>query len=32
VKGEFFNATLPALLPKRMVDRVIAGQFGLMPK
>ena len=32
VKGRFANATLPALLPKRMVDRMIGRQLGLLPK
>ena len=30
VKGKFANATLPSLLPRRMVDRLIGGQLGLL--
>ena len=31
VKGRFANATLPSLLPRRTVDRLIGGQLGLLP-
>ncbi len=32
VKGRFANATLPSLLPRRAVDRLIGRQIGLLPK
>ncbi len=32
LKGEFLNSTLPALLPKRMVDRILGRQLGLLPR
>ena len=32
VQGKLFNWTLPTLLPRRVVDRVIGGQLGLMRK
>lgn len=32
VQGKFLNATLPALLPSRLVDRMIGKQLGLLPK
>ncbi len=32
VKGRFANATLPALLPRRIVDRLMGRQLGLLPK
>jgi len=32
MKGEFLNATLPSLLPPRVVDRTIGRQLGLLPK
>ena len=32
VKGRFVNATLPSLLPKRTVDRMIGKQLGLLPR
>ncbi len=31
VKGKFLNATLPSLLPSRMVDRMMGKQLGLLP-
>lgn len=31
VKGKFVNSTLPTLLPKRLVDRLIGRQLGLLP-
>ncbi len=32
VKGRFANATLPSLLPRRAVDRLMGKQIGLLPK
>jgi hypothetical protein len=32
LKGEFTNFTLPRLLPKRFVDRMLGRQLGLLPK
>lgn len=32
VKGKFLNATLPSLLPSRLVDYLIGRQLGLLPK
>ena len=32
IKGRFANATLPALLPRRTVDRLMGKQIGLLPK
>lgn len=32
VKNKFMTVTLPSLLPKRMVDRIIGRQFGLVGK
>ncbi len=32
VKGKFANATLPSLLPKRTVDRVMSKRLGLLPQ
>ena len=32
VKGRFANATLPSLLPRRAVDRLMGKQVGLLPK
>ena len=32
IKGRFANATLPSLLPKRTVDRLIGKQLGLLQK
>jgi hypothetical protein len=29
LRGRFINWTLPNLLPQRVVDRLIAAQFGL---
>jgi hypothetical protein len=31
VKGEFLNATLPSMLPSRVVDRIIGRRLGLLP-
>ena len=31
VKGEFVNATLPSLLPRRTLDRMMGKQIGLLP-
>ena len=31
VKGRFLNATLPSLLPRRTVDRLMGRQIGLLP-
>ena len=32
VKGKFANATLPSLLPRRSIDRLMGKQLGLLPK
>ena len=32
VKGEFLNATLPLLLPGRIIDKMMGKQIGLLPK
>ena len=32
VPGHFQNWTMPRLLPSRVVDKVLAGRFGLIPK
>ena len=32
LKGKFMNFTLPTLLPKRLVDRTLGKQLGLLPK
>jgi NAD(P)-dependent dehydrogenase (short-subunit alcohol dehydrogenase family) len=32
VQGKFQNSTLPSLLPRRTVDRMIGKQIGLLPK
>lgn len=32
VKGKLLNATLPLLLPSRLVDRMMGKQLGLLPK
>ena len=31
LKGEFMNSTLPSLLPRRMVDRMLGSRLGLLP-
>ncbi|HLZ84962.1 MAG TPA: SDR family NAD(P)-dependent oxidoreductase [Caulobacteraceae bacterium] len=32
LRGEFMNSTLPSMLPRRMVDRMLGGRLGLAPK
>ena len=32
VKGRFANATVPSLLPRRTIDRLMGKQLGLLPK
>ena len=32
VEGKFANATLPSLLPRRTLDRLMGKQIGLLPK
>jgi hypothetical protein len=32
VKGKFVNVTIPSLLPKRFVDRMMGNQLGLIKK
>ena len=32
VKGKFANATLPSLLPRRTLDRLMGKQIGLLPR
>lgn len=31
VKGEFLNSTVPSLLPRRMIDRMLGKRLGLLP-